>query len=674
MSETKKQRHKKGHMTRKLHETPRPKAIPPFPQVPPPQISKRPGQDFYLYVNNAWLHSVKTPSYRSAIGVSEELEEVIKENLLILIEKSIAFSKRGISPRSVYEKAFQLVGLFGLSALRPNVQANNIHLLKKMINDVNCMRSTDDVVRMLGTFVRFRITTVLSLYTYFEPGKTITSRCALSPGQLGLPDASYYLREGASSNVLAYYGKFLETLGKLLDLDLELSKVIGIEHMFAKELLKYQSQHDTIIEGGQLLTKFNGIHWDLFWETIGYDQWKTHTIKLNPPGWIKIIEHTLKHLPIEDWKLLLTVHLILHAVPLLPPPFDDIHSNFFEKYLRGQAKKLPQRELTTRLLQEWMPSTMSKLYLKYFIDSSLKKEATSFVKTIQIAAIDRIQRTDWFSASAKRNAIDKVKKMKMGVAYPSKLRTPTGFSLQSDNLFQNILLLGEDHTRDDLASVNHKVNIENEWDDAIYAVNAYYYSEVNQLVLPAGSLQWPFYHPDAPSGWNYGGLGAIVGHEMTHAFDSDGKEYDWEGKKKKWWTAQDNREYNKRTKALIRLFSQAKVLDHPVNGTLTLNENISDLGGLAIALDALQLECSKKQISPEERKKIYQNFFISYAVSWRIKEKPEKVIQGLFMDRHAPAPLRVNLIVSQFDEWYEAFDIEVQDKLYIPPEERIRIF
>jgi len=234
--------------------------------------------------------------------------------------------------------------------------------------------------------------------------------------------------------------------------------------------------------------------------------------------------------------------------------------------------------------------------------------------------------------------------------------------------------LGEDSTNSDLLKLNKNVDIENRWEDAIYAVNAYYYSEVNQIILPAGSLQWPFYHLLAPQGWNFGGLGAVIGHEMTHAFDSDGKNYNEYGVEENWWTANDNIEYKKRTTALVELFNNSKVLGHSVNGILTLNENISDLGGLAIALDALKLEITSQTLPKEAEKQVYQNFFIAYSVSWRIKEKQEKILQGLFLDRHAPAPLRVNLIVSQFDEWYTAFDIKVSDKLYIPPEERIRIF
>jgi len=674
-SETKKHKPRKGRTTKKVRETAPQKAMPPFPQVPPIVSSRRPGHDFYVYVNGAWLRHVKTPSYRSAFGVSEELEELIKENFLILVEKSSAYAKRGAQPHSTNEKAFQNVGRFALSALRPSVQPKSISLLKKMITEISCIRDTNDLSRMLAYFAKMRITSILSVYTYFDPSHEIIRRCALSPGQLGLPDVSYYFPTPPENpSTLAKYGMMLDKVGALLDLDEKLSEVISIETIFAKVLKKYQYQRDIIIKGKDLEHKQSNINWDLFWETIGYAKWQENQMKLNPPGWIRTIDKLFKELSLEDWKLLFQVHLILHALPLLPPPFDDLHSEFYEKHLRGQVRKLPQKELTVRLLEEWMPNTMSRLYLKYFFDDSLKTEALKFVKTIQAAAINRIEKTDWFTPTTRQKAIQKVTDMKLGVAYPSHLPTLEMSNLQTDNLFQNILLLGEDHSEDEVKSLNKVIHIENEWDDAIYAVNAYYYSEVNQLVLPAGSLSWPFYNTNAPFGWNYGGLGAVVGHEMTHAFDSDGKEYNSEGKKEKWWTVQDNREYNKRIKALIHLYNQTKVLGHPVNGALTLNENISDLGGLAIALDALDLEIKKRKLTLEQKKEAYRNFFISYAVSWRIKEKPAKIIQGLFMDRHAPAQLRVNLIVSQFQEWYDAFDIEVKDTLYIPPEERIQIF
>ena len=209
------------------------------------------------------------------------------------------------------------------------------------------------------------------------------------------------------------------------------------------------------------------------------------------------------------------------------------------------------------------------------------------------------------------------------------------------------------------------------WDEPPYAVNAYYFNETNQFILPAGSIQFPFYKKDSV-GWSFGGLGAVIGHEMTHAFDMEGKDYNATGEKGSWWTKRDTSAYSRKTKLLVDLFDKGKILKHPVDGDLTLSENISDLGGLGIALDALLHEL--EGFSDAERKKELRNFFIAYAVSWRIKDKPRKQLQRLFMDVHAPAELRVNYIVSQFQEWYDLFDVSTGDDLYIPPEERVRIF
>jgi putative endopeptidase len=664
-SATKKQKRKKGPVgTRKGKPLRLPKALPHFPQVPPIQVLKRPGYDFYEYVNNAWLRSVKTPPWRAAFGVSEELEEKIKKEF-----------SRYLDPKDTRSKLLAQVGQVAQSALRPSLQKNNVSLLKRVLQDVHCLRDSKDICIMLAQMTKYRITSLLSFYTYYEAGKRVYCRPALSIGQLGLPDTTYYFGVApGKSKTLAAYGVMLDKVGELLELPMALSRVVSIESYFAKAIVLTQTEDETYAKGTELKKLYPGFAWDEFWETLGFPTWETSRFRLNPAGWIDIVTKALTKLSIDEWKLLLTVHIILHALPILPPPYDEIHFEFFEHRLKGQSKKLPQKELTIRLLQDWMPGIMSRLYLKDFVPSGLKSTATEFTNLIRSAAVKRIQATDWFSPTTKKKAILKLQNMRTGVAYPNEFPALPDVKLTPDNLLKNILILGEDHTHNEIEQVNKVCPIEDTWDDAIYAVNAYYYNDTNQMILPAGGLQWPFYHTKAPRGWNFGGLGAIVGHEMTHAFDSDGKDYDENGKKSDWWTQSDNREYNKRTKAIIALYNQAKVLGHPVSGKLTLNENISDLGGVAIALDALRLELQSIRASPEEQKEAYQHFFISYAVSWRIKEKPEKVLQGLFLDKHAPAPLRVNLVVSQFDEWYEAFDIQPSDALYIAPQNRIRIF
>jgi putative endopeptidase len=672
---TKKQKHRSiNASTRKKTIIHLPKALPAFPPVPPNLISKMPGYDFYAFINGNWLSSVKVPPFRSAFGVSEELEEKIKKELSILVNKGIVLAKKGKKQKGSYNISLETVGRFGLSALRPSVQPHSVKLLKKMVAGIQCMRDMKDICKTFGEFARLRITGLFSIFTYYESGKTIIAHLALAPGQLGLPDTSYYFKTapGKSKTLLAY-GRLLDDVAKLLELD-NLSDVIQIESILAKAMYESQTEHEIMLQGSALPKKYSTFDWDAFWDGISLDSWKQNLIKIYSPSWINTIEKLFKVFTIDQWKLLFTTQLVLHALPLLPPPFDDIHSNFYERRLRGQKEKLPQHELTLRLLQEWMPSTMSRLYLRHYIDPTLKSTVIKFTNLIRISAIHRIQNTAWLEPTTRRKAVNKVKKMITGVAYPEKMPEFPQLNLQTDNLFKNILFLGEDSTKSDLLKLNKTIDIENRWEDAIYAVNAYYYSEVNQIILPAGSLQWPFYHLLAPQGWNFGGLGAVIGHEMTHAFDSDGKNYNEYGVEENWWTVKDNLEYKKRTSALVELFNKSKVLGHSVNGILTLNENISDLGGLAIALDALKIEITSQKLTKEAEKQAYQNFFIAYSVSWRIKEKQEKILQGLFLDRHAPAPLRVNLIVSQFDEWYDAFDIKLSDKLYIPPEERIRIF
>ena len=194
------------------------------------------------------------------------------------------------------------------------------------------------------------------------------------------------------------------------------------------------------------------------------------------------------------------------------------------------------------------------------------------------------------------------------------------------------------------------------------------------MVIPAGILQDPFYDEHRSIAWNLGAIGCVLSHEMTHGFDKEGKEYDPAGFQKRWWTRTDNRNYNLQTKALIELYSKQRISGFPVSGKRTLSENIADLGGMGIALDALHKKLDSIKLTGDERKQMYRDFFTGYATSWRMKDKKKKRIQALIMDRHAPPVLRVNLIVSQFQEWYDAFDVKEGDDLYTPPEKRIRIF
>jgi putative endopeptidase len=294
------------------------------------------------------------------------------------------------------------------------------------------------------------------------------------------------------------------------------------------------------------------------------------------------------------------------------------------------------------------------------------------MKSILDAACSRIQETEWLEEKTRGKAVEKVKKIKASIVRPGNWTPFTPVKLDSENLLWNIFQLGTLKLNTMLENIGkeHKY-----WDEGIYRVNAYYYNENNEIMVPYGTVYYPFYSVKESAAWNFGALGSILGHEICHAFDEDGKNYNGEGEKEKWWTRKDNLRYNHKSKELIHLYSKEEIDGTHLNGKKTLSENIADLGGLAIALEALQNYFIKENITEvDEQLKAYRIFFYSFAVSWRTKYRAEKLQRMIELDLHAPAEQRVNLVVCQFDEWYDAFGVKEGDEMFCKPKDRIRIF
>ena len=631
--------------------------------IPATVSSIKPGNNFYKYVNSSWLRTASIPSYSSSFGVSEEVELTIDSQLSKILDMSYKFSEKGSEAHTKKEKMMDLIGRFLLSALRLSKQSNSLDLLKKNTRSLICTRDSKEVAYQIGNFNRQGIPTFFSV-SILHKGPFIL----ISPGSLGLPDTSYYnaTAPGKSRTLLSYIALCEEVAAKLHIEDFR----GGVQA--ETEMAPYINNNEDLyvdLSSKEAARAFPGIPWGSLFEAYGIVNWEKHTFRIYKEEWLKEVEKWLKTWPLEKWTTLFTLHMVLHALPILPHPFDTLHFELFGKRLRGQEEKLPQKELALNLCKTLLRIPLSFLYKEDFIHSSLKEDATHFTTNIQTHAVNHLKKVDWLEEKTKALAIEKVKKMTFQISHPSVFPEIDSPCLITDNFLANLYLLGEMNTR---ALVKRlEPDIKDIWDESPYVVNAYYFNETNKFVLPAGTLQWPFYKRGL-LGWNYGGLGAIIGHEMTHAFDTDGKEYTAEGEKTHWWSKTDNRKYKKRTDSLVKLFSAGRILGHPVDGDLTLSENLADLGGLGIALDALTQELAGS--SEATKKKELRDFFIAYAVSWRIKERPRKAIQGLFMDVHAPAELRVNYIVSQFDLWYDLFEVVTGDDLYVAPEDRIIVF
>jgi len=330
--------------------------------------------------------------------------------------------------------------------------------------------------------------------------------------------------------------------------------------------------------------------------------------------------------------------------------------------------------LTCKVLQTFTPNDLGKIFVDYYVPNGTKDYALDMVGKLKKAVVERLSALDWMAESTKATAIRKVKNMKFQVGYPKAWYSETAHvQMDAAHPILNILALNTHDTKKmlhDLIIGNCAKSAE-KWDDGVFEVNAYYYPEGNMMVVPAGILRPPFFDLKRSFAWNLGGIGAAIGHEITHGFDADGRQYDEKGDYRNWWTDADSKTFTRLTRAIIQLFDGVDYMGGKVDGKLTLSENIADLGGLAVALQALKHDLPTDKA---KQKAAYIDFFTSYAVSWRNKDRPKKAKQALLLDLHAPAPLRVNLIVRQFEEFYIAFDIQPTDAGYVPHERRIMLW
>jgi putative endopeptidase len=628
-------------------------------------------KDFYLCVNKSWLRTVHVPPFKAAYGVSEEVEQQIETQLFTLAARSQAAFRKANSTKTLET----MLGGIVESALKTANQPKNIQTLQFHIGRLNCIETKEDIAKVLGEFCKTQIGTLFRIDGAYLDGQNGKYCLQIRRGSIGLPDRLYY--EDTSPGrwkTVHFYEQYLDKVSKKLGIA-SLSPMIDVERKLAPYILmKKLTETSKEKHGADLESAYRHIPWSKLFEGYGLHDWKQRVFSVESEEWISIVNKLFEKEEISFWRLLFTSELVHHSIAYLPPPYDDYHYEFFRNRLRGQAMKLPQKYLMLEVLTEYAAPFLSKLYKENYLTDSFRERAEEFAKEIQAAAVHRLHSVEWLQPKTREAAKDKVEKMILSIAYPDSFAVSPLPLVNPECLLETIFSLGIWKTEDDIRRLGTKRSQQKGWEDPIYAVNGYYYSQDNELIIPAGSLLSPFYNESKPLGWNYGGVGVVMGHEITHAFDEEGKEYDPKGHRKSWWLPQDKKNYEEKTKQIIKVYSSQKIFGNPVDGESTLSENIADLGGLAIALDALNLELEKRKSSLEERKRAYQQFFISYAVSWRVKEKKEKQIHGLLVDRHSPTPLRVNLVVNQFQEWYDAFDVKEGDPMYVDPTKRLKIF
>ncbi len=541
--------------------------LPSQPDIPPPRETVKPGTDFYSYVNGRWLRHVHMPPYMSSYGVSEEIEEQVNKELHTILTD--AQQRVQTKPDKHIPHTTYLLGVLTESALNASSQDLNVKFLKNMVTGLRCMRNAEDLGRTIGEFMRYQIDSVLGLVVIPSEKQSSIQRVTLTYGSLGLPDPSYYLEKDDYSKVrtTVAYTKLLKKLADIFEVD-GLERSIGLETIAAEELLQARQDYETLLRGSELIRKYPAIPWiTVFSTALG---WSPSRIENNQflvlsKGWLSFLNKCFRNLPLESWRVWLSANVITHFLPLLPPPFDDWEFELFGHRLRGQSKKTPQPRLALRLAQEWLQGSLGAAFIKQFVHPDVKKKATDLAEEIKAVAQERAGATDWLEPETRKQAAKKVQSIYLGVAYPTHMDVDKKTHLHPERLLENVLELAQLDFKDEIEKANKHLDPKH-WDDPVFAVNAYYYNEGNRLILPAGILRWPFFHPNATDGWNFGGIGATIGHEITHAFDDDGKEYDEEGNRNPWWSRAEAARYNEKTRALITLYSKSMYFGHHLMG------------------------------------------------------------------------------------------------------------
>lgn len=630
------------------------------PTVPPVSHTNRPGDGFYSHVNHSWLKSHHIRSWSSQFDTTTEIQDSIDTSLLTLISK--------IQKDEPTSNIGKLCTLWNTRSA-----AKEELYIKLCLNQVLSLNPVD-IARFFGWMCRSSISTMVQLVKQEETVPPYFLRLSITPGRLTLPLKYYCTPSLQKSDVWNAYVAYVNTCSVELGLPF-LHHAIEAELELAKQLNIPYKNTLTNYTGRQLQRSAPDFEWQAFMEGLTIDKWKSRIWVVDSPQLVQRIFHWICTTSLENVVAILALNTITFGAPYLRSAIHDATKKLFHTALKGITRESPEKHQFLEDLKSVLPEELSIMYAKTQYTDAKHANVTSLVEGLRAAAVEIMDETTALSKKAKSAAKEKIHRMRCtigSVSGDTEISKALDIPYYKDSFLHTVILL--QHAR-----MNQLYSLTGKPSNTIHSypcfiVNASYYMELNHIVIPWGILQWPFYCKDAPLGWNHGGIGATIGHELTHGFDLEGSQYSPRAVFKKWWTRKDRQGFKRRTRKLGKFFSKFKHYGLHVDGMKTLSEDWADLGGMAIALRDLKTQIRSKGLNQADTKETYRQFFIAYAVSWRSLVRKKQMVFSIMTSVHAPAEDRVDRIVPQFQEWVDAFDVKETDRLYIPPAKRLRFF
>lgn len=642
-------------------------------------LSVHPGDDFVEYSNGIWVKNHPIPAKETRWGSFNEIRDFNIKAVKSILDETVA-RQQTLGKGSIERRVADFYAA-AMDSLR--IESLGFDPIKSDLRKIEAVQSREELFREIA---RFKTQGLGSPFFGFYVGQDRKNVSKMVPqfgqGGTSLPDRDYYLKTDVRTlKIQEAFKKYITALFELIGTPEKqaksnaeqiflLEKRLATAQMARVEMRDpYKTYNKFLLADFQKKTPF--INWNEQFKLLGIPS--QDSILVGAPDFMVEVNNTLTDTPIENLKIYLTWNILKGSASYLSSPF--VKANFdYSKFLSGQEIQTPRWQRMSSLTDGTIGELLGQLYVAKYFKPEAKVRMKELLANMRIAFANRINRLDWMSEVTKKKALDKLNAFTPKVGYPDQWKNYDGLEIAADSFFQNMRNASIWAYKDNIEQIGKPVD-RTKWGMTPPTVNAYYSPTMNEIVFPAGILQFPFFSAEADDAINYGGIAAVIGHEMSHGFDDSGSQYDKDGTLRNWWTAEDLSKFKTKTVSLGAQFDQYTVEDTiHVNGKFTMGENIGDLGGLNIAYEAFKMTKqgqSKKKIdglTPDQR------FFLAWAQVWRGASRPETAAQMIKTDPHSPGEFRTIGTPVNMDAWYEAFNVKPKDKLYKKPEDRIKIW
>jgi putative endopeptidase len=640
-------------------------------------LSVQPGDDFFLYSSGGWIKDHPVPDDKTQFGSFSVLIDQNQEQLQSLVQEAAASDA---APGSIAQK----IGDFYNSGMdTASINAMGYDPIKPEFAAIEALKSNDEILNQVA---QMQLKGMRPLFYFFGSQDDQNSSMVIAnfyQGGLGLPDRDYYISEDASSKKMREdYVKHMQKMFELVDYSAEESQKMAEDVMAFETRLAKASL--TRLENRDPFRTYNKMTPEALQEMAPEAQWSSlfSGFGLANPGDINVrqtdfimeVAKMVKEEDLDSWKTYLKWNVINSSANYLSEDLENADFEFYGTVMRGQKTQQPRWKRVLNSTSGSMGEAIGKLYVEKYFPPQAKERMLALVENLRISLGDRIDQLDWMTDSTKVLAHEKLNTINVKVGYPDKWMDYSNLDIKAGAYYENIRAAKAFSIQDDLSKIGKPYD-KSEWGMTPQTVNAYYSPNANEIVFPAGILQPPFFFMDEDDAVNYGAIGVVIGHEMTHGFDDQGRNYDKDGNLQNWWAEADAVAFKDKTQLLIDQYNAYIQLDTlHVDGELTLGENIADFGGLNIAWDAFQKTAQAKTEETIDGFTPQQRFFLSYAGVWRQNILDKELARRLKEDVHSPGEARVNVPLYNMDVFYKAFGVSEDAKRYKAPEERAVIW